>query len=215
MDFTQKAQSVSRTPAPVARALRKLGHDIRDARRRRRIPVAILAQRASISRMTLNKVEKGDPRRFGWHVRHRALRTGNGRPAGGRGRPQARYGRLGARRGAPAGAHPAPAPEHRQAGKRGSGVMDKEVLVYVDLQGDAPPGGAVVGALRKDRESATFEYDTELARSSLSVSRSSPPSSWAGPVSHAVRQTAVRRHRRLGARSMGAGVDAPRRAPPR
>jgi len=45
----------------VTRALRKLGHDIRDARRRRRIPVAILAQRASISRTTLNKVEKGDP----------------------------------------------------------------------------------------------------------------------------------------------------------
>ena len=48
-------------PAPVMRALRKLGHDIRDARRRRRIPVAILAQRASISRMTLSKMEKGDP----------------------------------------------------------------------------------------------------------------------------------------------------------
>ena len=45
----------------MSRAIRKLGHDIRDARRRRRIPVAILAQRASISRMTLNKVEKGDP----------------------------------------------------------------------------------------------------------------------------------------------------------
>jgi transcriptional regulator with XRE-family HTH domain len=50
-----------RKPIPVTRALRKLGHDIRDARRRRRIPVAILAERASISRMTLNKVEKGDP----------------------------------------------------------------------------------------------------------------------------------------------------------
>ena len=48
-------------PVPVARALRKLGHDIRDARRRRRIPVAILAERASISRTTLNKAEKGDP----------------------------------------------------------------------------------------------------------------------------------------------------------
>jgi len=46
---------------PVTRALRKLGHDLRDARRRRRIPVAILAERASISRTTLNKVEKGDP----------------------------------------------------------------------------------------------------------------------------------------------------------
>ena len=53
-------QSLSPVPIPVTRALRKLGHDIRDARRRRRIPVAILAQRASISRTTLNKVEKGD-----------------------------------------------------------------------------------------------------------------------------------------------------------
>jgi transcriptional regulator with XRE-family HTH domain len=49
------------TPIPVRRALRKLGHDIRDARRRRRIPMAILAQRASISRTTLTKVETGDP----------------------------------------------------------------------------------------------------------------------------------------------------------
>jgi transcriptional regulator with XRE-family HTH domain len=55
-----KEQSSSRTPVPVMRALRKLGHDLRDARRRRRIPVAILAERVSISRMTLSKVEKGD-----------------------------------------------------------------------------------------------------------------------------------------------------------
>ena len=55
-----RGQSSSRAPIPVTRALRKLGHDIRDARRRRRIPVAILAERASISRMTLNKVENGD-----------------------------------------------------------------------------------------------------------------------------------------------------------
>jgi hypothetical protein len=48
-------------PVPVRRALRKLGEDIRDARRRRRIPVAIMAERASISRMTLHKVEKGEP----------------------------------------------------------------------------------------------------------------------------------------------------------
>ena len=47
-------------PIPVRHALRKLGHDLRDARRRRRIPVAIAAQRASISRTTLVKIEKGD-----------------------------------------------------------------------------------------------------------------------------------------------------------
>ena len=57
----RESQPSSAVPIPVIRALRKLGRDIRNARRRRRIPVAILAQRASISRMTLNKVEKGDP----------------------------------------------------------------------------------------------------------------------------------------------------------
>jgi len=59
--MSSRRSSRTPTPIPVTRALRKLGHDIRDARRRRRIPVAILAQRASISRMTLNKLEKGDP----------------------------------------------------------------------------------------------------------------------------------------------------------
>jgi transcriptional regulator with XRE-family HTH domain len=48
------------TPLPVKRALRKLGQDIRDARLRRRIPTSILAERASISRTTLYKVENGD-----------------------------------------------------------------------------------------------------------------------------------------------------------
>jgi hypothetical protein len=48
-------------PIPVARALRKLGHDLRDARRRRRIPAEIAAERASISRTTLGKIEKGEP----------------------------------------------------------------------------------------------------------------------------------------------------------
>lgn len=48
-------------PIPVQRALRKLGQDIRDARKRRRIPMSILAERASISRVTLMKLEKGDP----------------------------------------------------------------------------------------------------------------------------------------------------------
>lgn len=47
-------------PIPVRRALSKLGRDIRDARRRRRIPVAIMAERASMSRTTLNRVEKGE-----------------------------------------------------------------------------------------------------------------------------------------------------------
>jgi len=47
-------------PIPVKRALRKLGSDISAARRRRRIPVALMAERASISRTTLRRVEQGD-----------------------------------------------------------------------------------------------------------------------------------------------------------
>lgn len=46
---------------PVRRALRKLGRDIRDARLRRRIPTTLMAERASICRTTLNKIETGEP----------------------------------------------------------------------------------------------------------------------------------------------------------
>lgn len=48
-------------PLPVTRALRKVGEDISEARRRRRISTELMAQRAGISRGTLAKIEKGDP----------------------------------------------------------------------------------------------------------------------------------------------------------
>ncbi len=48
-------------PIPVVRSLRKLGSDLRDARRRRRISTHVIAERAGISRTTLAKAEKGDP----------------------------------------------------------------------------------------------------------------------------------------------------------
>jgi transcriptional regulator with XRE-family HTH domain len=47
-------------PAAVRRILRKLGADIRDARRRRRLPMAVVADRAFTSRSTLQKVEAGN-----------------------------------------------------------------------------------------------------------------------------------------------------------
>ncbi|QND17617.1 helix-turn-helix domain-containing protein (plasmid) [Rhizobium leguminosarum bv. trifolii] len=47
-------------PAAVRCALRKLGADIRDARRRRRLPMAVVAERAFTSRSTLQKIEAGD-----------------------------------------------------------------------------------------------------------------------------------------------------------
>lgn len=51
---------IKATPFPVRRALKKLGQDLREARLRRRIPMALAAERASISRATLSKIEKGD-----------------------------------------------------------------------------------------------------------------------------------------------------------
>jgi transcriptional regulator with XRE-family HTH domain len=46
--------------AAVRRILRKLGTDIHDARRRRRLPMAVVADRAFTSRSTLQRVEAGD-----------------------------------------------------------------------------------------------------------------------------------------------------------
>lgn len=51
----------AKLPIPVQRALRKLGQDINDSRRRHRIPMALMAERAGISRATLGKIENGDP----------------------------------------------------------------------------------------------------------------------------------------------------------
>lgn len=48
-------------PLPVKRALAKLGQDIRGARLRRRITTTTMAERVFITRMTLRKVERGDP----------------------------------------------------------------------------------------------------------------------------------------------------------
>ena len=49
-----------RPPIAVRRTLRKLGADIRDARRRRRLPMTVVAERAFTSRSTLQKIEQGD-----------------------------------------------------------------------------------------------------------------------------------------------------------
>lgn len=57
----KKTHSSYSLPLPARRALRKLGQDIRAARLRRRIPAAVVAERASITRMTLRKLENGDP----------------------------------------------------------------------------------------------------------------------------------------------------------
>ncbi|MDB5583413.1 MAG: hypothetical protein JWR80_8589 [Bradyrhizobium sp.] len=55
--------SLSETALPLAvrKALRKLGADIQVARKRRRLTMGIVAERAFISRNTLTRVERGDP----------------------------------------------------------------------------------------------------------------------------------------------------------
>lgn len=48
-------------PVTLKRAIKKLGHDINTARRRRQLTVEMMMQRASISKPTYLRVEKGDP----------------------------------------------------------------------------------------------------------------------------------------------------------
>lgn len=48
-------------PIPAIRALRKVGQGISDARRRRRITIQLMAERAGVSKATIAKIEKGDP----------------------------------------------------------------------------------------------------------------------------------------------------------
>lgn len=54
-------KTTSPLPGPVKAALKKLGADISDARKRRRIPTTLMSERAFISRATLGRLEKGDP----------------------------------------------------------------------------------------------------------------------------------------------------------
>jgi transcriptional regulator with XRE-family HTH domain len=46
---------------PVKRALKKLGKDIKEARIRRCITIAMMAERSNVTAVTVAKVEKGDP----------------------------------------------------------------------------------------------------------------------------------------------------------
>lgn len=48
-------------PATVRTALGKLGRDMSAARRRRRLTIGLVAERALVSRNTITRVERGDP----------------------------------------------------------------------------------------------------------------------------------------------------------
>ena len=55
-----KVKRKIRLPFPAARALRKMGMEINEARRRR-VTIALMAERADVSQATIAKIEKGDP----------------------------------------------------------------------------------------------------------------------------------------------------------
>jgi transcriptional regulator with XRE-family HTH domain len=57
----RSSPSQNALPLLVRKALRKLGTDIQVARKRRRLTMTIVAERAFISRNTLTRVERGDP----------------------------------------------------------------------------------------------------------------------------------------------------------
>jgi transcriptional regulator with XRE-family HTH domain len=56
----KSSRALPALPSALTRALRKLGQDLSVARRRRRLTMAIVAERAMISRTTLARVERGD-----------------------------------------------------------------------------------------------------------------------------------------------------------
>src|SRR5205814_3356952 len=56
----RNSPAIRALPVPVKRALTKLGEDLSAARRRRLIPMAVMAERAFITRKTLGRVERGD-----------------------------------------------------------------------------------------------------------------------------------------------------------
>jgi hypothetical protein len=57
----KSTRAIPALPTTVRRALAKLGGDISAARRRRRIPVELMAERALVGRNTITRLEKGDP----------------------------------------------------------------------------------------------------------------------------------------------------------
>lgn len=56
------ANNPSTTPPAVRDALARLGADLNTARRRRRLALSYLAERAGTTRQTISRIERGDPR---------------------------------------------------------------------------------------------------------------------------------------------------------
>jgi hypothetical protein len=153
MDIKYENQPIiRRLPPPVRHALRKLGRDVRDARRRR----------------------------TGWAIS----------PA-----PKERSRGPAARRRKPATAHSRGA----QAETHERQVMDKEALVFVDLDGVPHLMGQSVGPYALEQGKRRLRIRQDMACLILSGAR---PAGWSRPVSHSGRHAHLRSHRRLHARPL-------------
>ena len=152
-------RSARQPPTAVLKTLRQLGTDLRDARRRRRIPTAVLADRVAISRSTLRRVERGD---FGGQPRYLRDRLLGARFV----RPLYRSRRAGPRSRGARARRRATARTHRGAARAvtgahsGEAVSEPSAFVYVELDGVTHRVGRL-WVSTKGRETATFEYDAD------------------------------------------------------
>jgi len=166
-------------PIPVSRALRKLGHDIKDARRRRRITMAIAAERASISKPTFIRVERAI-RVFQSEATPRSFMCWDGRPAG---RPRCLEKRPcgpAARRRKSAAAHT----RRAQTETHERQLMDKETFVYVDLDGVPHLMGRLWLMCARTRK-ALPSNTTKPGWKIRAILPGAGPAGWPRPVSHA------------------------------
>jgi hypothetical protein len=75
--------------------------------------------------------------------------------------------------------------------------MDREAVVYVDLDGAPRLVGRLWARARKNQESATFEYDSSWLEHPARFSLEPGPAAWSRPVPHVGGYADVRRYRGL------------------
>ncbi len=61
MTHMKDSRAIAGLPVAARRALQKLGSDIATARKRRRLTMQVVAERAFVTRKTLSRLERGNP----------------------------------------------------------------------------------------------------------------------------------------------------------
>ena len=196
-------------PIPVKNAMRKLGSDIRDARLRRRIPVAVMAQRAFISRTTLVKLEKGYPGvaigtyaavlfALGMLDRLRELAGASSDEIGLALDEERLPKRIEIR------------PRHKTT-VRSEKAMDRTNLRLRGPRQRAPLDGALVAARPQQNRGSHLPIRRKLASESRTIRFGASSSDGCCPIPHGLREETVWGNRGLGSRPLGASPDDARR----